>query len=167
MTSQEIYDILVDQFGESILEFSDEPHAEFVVVESKDWYDIAKFLHDDKRLAFDSLMNLSGVDFGPKQDQMEVVYNFFSMSLRHKLDIKVRGPRDGFIVPSVESVWRMADWFEREVYDMYGIIFDGHRNLRRLLLPDDWEGFPLKKDYEVQEYYHGIRVPKVKPKKLK
>jgi len=166
MTSQEIHDILVSQFGDSILEFSDEPLAEFIIVNSKDWYQIAQFLHDDERLAFDSLMNLSGVDFGKKGDQMEVVYNLFSMSHRHKINIKIQGPREDFSVPSVESVWRMADWFERETFDMYGIIFEGHRNLKRLLLPDDWEGFPLKKDYEVQEYYHGIRVPKIKPKKL-
>ena len=65
-------------------------------------------------------------------------------------------------IPSVEGIWRIGDWFERETYDMFGIEFQGHRDLRRILLPDDWEGWPLRKDYEVQETYHGIVVPKVK-----
>jgi len=63
---------------------------------------------------------------------------------------------------SIEQIWRIGDWFEREVYDMYGIIFTGHRNLKRMLLPDDWEGWPLRKDYETPQSYHGIAVPKVK-----
>ena len=65
-------------------------------------------------------------------------------------------------IPSVESIWRVADWFERETYDMFGINFTGHRDLRRILLPEDWDGWPLRKDYEEQETYHGIVVPKVK-----
>ena len=144
MTHQEIYDILVSQFGDESVEVSTEEFAEFIRVPSDIWYEVAQLLKSDERLQFDSLMNLSGVDLGPKSESMEVVYHLFSMVLCHKLNIKISGPRDGFTMPSVESIWRMADWFEREVYDMYGIIFDGHRNLKRLLLPDDWEGFPLK-----------------------
>jgi len=88
-----------------------------------------------------------------------LVYNLFSMKHRHKIALRVDLPRDNPRVPSVESVWRTADWHEREAYDLFGIHFEGHPDLRRILCPDDWEGYPLRKDYVVQEYYHGIRVP--------
>lgn len=166
MTPQEIYDRLAAEFGNSITEFSDEPFARFIVVDGPAWYQIAEYLKADPDLFFDSLMCITGVDQGPKKETMEVVYDLFSMRHRHKITIKVIGRREDFHVPSVESIWRMADWHEREVYDMFGILFDGHRHLKRLLLPEDWEGYPLRKDYQVQEYYHGIRVPKIKPKKL-
>lgn len=166
MTQAEIYDLLVREFKESILEFSNEQFAQFIIVDSEAWYEIASYVKEQPELLLDALMCLSGVDLGPKEDKMEVVYHLFSMQYRHSVTIKVQGPREEFHVPSVESVWRTADWHEREAYDMFGIIFDGHRYLKRLLLPSDWEGYPLKKDYQVQEYYHGIRVPKIKPKKL-
>jgi NADH-quinone oxidoreductase subunit C len=166
MTLQEIHSLLEQEFGQSILELSLEEFNEFILVEPKDWFEIATFLRNSPELYFNFLNCLTGVDYGPKEDVMEVVYDLFSMDHRHHLTIKVQGPREDFHVPSVEFLWRTADWHEREAYDMFGIIFDGHRQLKRLLLPDDWEGFPLKKDYQVQEYYHGIRVPKIKPKKL-
>ena len=84
------------------------------------------------------------------------------MTHRHAIEIRISCNRKKPKVPSVESVWRIGDWFERETYDMYGIEFEGHRDLSRILLPDDWEGWPLRKDYQVQETYHGIIVPKVK-----
>ncbi len=166
MKPADIHSRLAETFGGSIIEFSDEPFARWIEVKPEDWFAVARYLKDDSDLVFDSLMCVSGVDLGPKEDRMEVVYNLFSMTHRHKITIKISGPREEFHVPSVESIWRIADWHEREVFDMFGIIFDGHRRLKRLLLPEDWEGFPLKKDYEVQDYYHGIRVPKIKPKKL-
>jgi len=166
MTRQEIYDRLLAQFGESVVAFSNEPFTQFIVIDTPAWYHIAQYLKTDPDLYFDSLMCVTGMDLGPKKESMEVVYDLFSMRHRHKITIKVVGPREDFHVPSVESIWRVADWHEREVYDMFGILFDGHRHLKRLLLPEDWEGYPLRKDYQVQEYYHGIRVPKIKPKKL-
>jgi len=166
MTRADIYTRLADQFGDSIVEFNDESLQRYIRIEPSGWYAVATFLKEAPDLAFDSLMCIAGVDRGPKEDQMEVVYALFSMTHRHKITIKISGPRADFHVPSVESVWRLADWHERETYDMFGIVFDGHRRLKRLLLPEDWEGFPLRKDYQVQDYYHGIRVPKIKPKKL-
>ena len=84
------------------------------------------------------------------------------MAHRHSIEIRIACAGKNPKIPSVESVWRIGDWFERETYDMFGIEFQGHRDLRRILLPDDWDGWPLRKDYEVQETYHGIMVPKVK-----
>ena len=80
----------------------------------------------------------------------------------HMIEIRIAVTRDKPNIPSIEQIWRIGDWFERETYDMFGFHFDGHRDHRRMLLPEDWEGYPLRKDYEVKETYHGIIVPKVK-----
>ena len=93
---------------------------------------------------------------------MEVRYNLHSMTHYHAIEIRIKTDRNDPKVPSVEQVWRIGDWFERETYDMYGIVFEGHHNMTRILCPEDWEGWPLRKDYETQETYHGIIVPKVK-----
>lgn len=81
------------------------------------------------------------------------------MKWNHKIVLKVNVTADDPHCASVEGVWRTADWHEREAYDMFGIIFDGHPDLRRILMPDDWEGFPLRKDFQVPEFYHGMKVP--------
>ena len=98
------------------------------------------------------------MDYGPEKT-LGVVYNLASMRLRHKITIKVEVPRDGGSLPTVSDVWSTADWHEREAYDLCGMQFENHPDHRRILLPDDWEGHPLLKDYEVQEFYQGIRVP--------
>jgi NADH-quinone oxidoreductase subunit C len=84
------------------------------------------------------------------------------MEHRHKIEVVISHDRETPKVASIEQLWRIGDWFERETYDMFGIVYEGHRDLRRILCPDDWEGWPLRKDYEGQEDYHGIVVPKIK-----
>lgn len=115
---------------------------------------IATYLKDTPELAFDSLMNLSGVDYPP--DSVAVVYHLFSYTHRHRLTLEVRVSREGGIVPSISSVWKLANWMEREVFDLLGISFANHPDLRRLLLPQDWVGHPLRKDYKEQPEYQGI-----------
>jgi NADH-quinone oxidoreductase subunit C len=89
---------------------------------------------------------------------MEVVYNLYSIPFDHHLMIKVILPRENPAVDSVSAIWKTADWHEREVCDMYGITFRNHPDLRRILMPADWEGFPLRKDYKHQEYYRDIKI---------
>ena len=89
----------------------------------------------------------------------DLAFDFFSFRHRHRIALKVRVPRDDPRVPTVSDIWRTAEWHEREAYDLLGIVFEGHPDLRRILLPEDWEGFPLRKDYKVQAYYHDIPVP--------
>jgi len=157
MTANEIYEKLKSQFGESILEFTDEaPSDPFIVVQSNKFFDICLFLRDDETLAFDYLVNLSSVDYGEK---LAAVYHFYSLTFKHRIVLKVFVPRDNPKIPSVETIWRTADWHEREAYDMMGIIFEGHHNLIRILNPYDWEGYPLRKDYQTPEEYHGMKVP--------
>jgi NADH-quinone oxidoreductase subunit C len=94
---------------------------------------------------------------------MEVIYNLYSIPFEHSLMLKIIFPRNKEdeplpVVPSVSAIWRTADWHEREAFDLVGISFSNHPDLRRILLPEDWVGYPLRKDYEAQEYYHGIQV---------
>ena len=126
----------------------------------EEWNDIATWLKLEPSLLFDSLQCQMGIDIG--DDMLESRYNLHSMELDHYIEIRIAVHRSDPKIPSVEQIWRIADWFERETYDMLGIEYTGHRDLRRILLRDDWEGWPLRKDYQVQETYHGIVVPKMK-----
>ena len=158
-TNEHIAELLIQQFPDDInKELSSNEHIQ---IQSKNWLIISIYLRDDPGCLFDSLQCITGVDLGEESD-LEVRYNLHSMTHRHAVEIRISCPRNKAKVPSVESIWRIGDWFERETYDMYGIEFEGHRDLKRILLPEDWEGWPLRKDYEVQETYHGIIVPKVK-----
>ncbi len=139
---------------------SDEENSH-IQMKGKNWFEIAQYLRDNPDFLFDSLQCVTGYDFGENED-LEVRYNLHSMTHNHAIEIRIKTDRNNPKVPSVEKVWRIGDWFERETYDMYGIVFEGHSNMTRILCPEDWEGWPLRKDYEVQETYHGIVVPKVK-----
>ncbi|MFN8416390.1 MAG: NADH-quinone oxidoreductase subunit C [Cytophagaceae bacterium] len=123
---------------------------------------VATILKVSEGLYFDQLSCITGVDNGEKVGTLEVIYHLNSIPYQHTFAFKVIIPRSiesGLPqVPSLTSVWRTADWQEREAFDMYGIHFEGHPDLRRILLPNDWEGYPLRKDYKEQEYYHGIKV---------
>ncbi len=133
---------------------------ECIYVNPDAWDAVSKSLRNDETLQFDSLQCITGIDMG--EGVLESRYNFHSMNLRHAIEIRIPVSIDNPKIYSIEQIWRIGDWFEREVYDMVGIVFEGHRNLKRMLLPDDWEGFPLRKDYETQQTYHGIAIPKVK-----
>lgn len=135
---------------------------------------VCEFLRDEPRLQFNLLNCITGVDYfhtDPKktaksawQPHLEVVYHLSSLTHKHLLVLKVKTPRwkddcAGQLpeVPSVSSVWKTALWHEREAYDMLGVWFTGHPDLRRILCPEDWVGYPLRKDYELPLEYHGIR----------
>lgn len=158
MTPEEIQHKLQERFGAQVLTFNGEARDPYVLVTAAAIHEIGEYLRHNAELQFDLLMCLSGVDYGPEKT-LGVVYHLFSTVLRHKITLKVEVPRQGGTLPSVSDIWRTADWHEREVYDLYGMHFENHPDHRRILLPDDWEGYPLLKDYQVQEFYHGIRVP--------
>ena len=160
MTFEEIKSAINAKFSDSVLE-NPEGEENVIYLDSRSWNKIALFLISDKDLFLNQLECLTGMDLG-SENSLEVRYNFHSMEHRHKVEIRLTVDRKDPKIPSVEQIWRMADWFEREAYDMYGIVFEGHRDMTRILCPDDWEGWPLRKDYEVQDTYHGIVVPKIK-----
>jgi NADH-quinone oxidoreductase subunit C len=111
---------------------------------------LARALRDRPEFAFTFLAELTAVDFWPKEPRYEVVYVLVSMANRLRLRMKVRLAADDPHVATVSDVWPAANWLEREVWDLFGIAFDGHPDPRRLLMPEDWQGFPLRKDHPVQ-----------------
>jgi NADH-quinone oxidoreductase subunit C len=117
--------------------------------------EVSRFLKDQDDLAFDSLSNQSGVDYKAK-GVIQVVYHLYSYRHRHSCVLKVDAPRDNPVIPTVEQVWKAANWLEREIYDLLGVTFEGHCDLRRILMPEDWVGHPLRKDFVEPEEYHGI-----------
>lgn len=124
---------------------------------------VCQFLFRDENLFFDYLACITAIDNGPGLATMEMVYNLTSIPYGHDLMLKVVFPRNTEAtplpsLPTVSHIWRTADWHEREAYDLMGVLFTGHQDLRRILLPEDWEGHPLRKDYQAQENYHGIYV---------
>jgi NADH-quinone oxidoreductase subunit C len=174
MKSDEIVTILEQKFAGRIKAKSLEAKDPFVVVDPADLVEVCRFLRDDSRLAFDMLNCISGVDYlepDPKKapkagfdPHMEVVYHLSSFRNKHRFVVKLLLPRwkddkAGAIpeVPSLTPLYNMANWHEREVYDLSGVWFTGHPDLTRILLSDDWEGHPLRKDYEFPLEYHGIR----------
>ena len=154
MQATQIAELLNATFGDSILATHLDKHPR-IHLDAKDLRRVAEFLLRDPRLKLDWLQNLSGVDY-VADDKMCVVYDLWSFDLRHTFAVKAYCPRDNPHVPSVVDLWPAADWHEREAFDMFGIIFDGHPDLRRILCADDWEGYPLRKDYVFPREYHGI-----------
>ena len=100
-------------------------------------------------------MCLSGVDY---KDKFAVAYHLHSMKHRHAIGMKAFLPRETPSLPTVDDVWPAANFQEREAFDLFGIVFEGSKDLRRILLPEDWEGHPLRKDYKYPDFYHGIKV---------
>lgn len=157
MKPNEIYEKLKEEFGEDILDFVEEEHYDpFINVKPDKIRDICLFLRDGEDLDFDYLTLLSGMDLG---ENLGVVYHLYSLNIKHSIVLKLEVPKEKPDVPTVERVWRTADWHEREAYDMFGVNFAGHHNLIRILCPYDWEGFPLRRDYKEPEEYHGMKVP--------
>lgn len=158
MIPQEIHDVLKASFGEAVLDAKlDGVIDPWIVIAPGRIKEVARFLRDDERMLFDSLMLLTGMDY--TKSRLGVVYHLHSMKWNHKIVLKTDVTVDQPHVQSVESIWKTANWQEREAFDMYGVIFDGHPDLRRILMPDDWEGYPLRKDYQVPEFYNGMKVP--------
>ena len=175
MDARTIHERLAERFGEQILACDLEAIDPWIEVAAAALPEVCRYLRDRLDLRFNMLHCISGVDYfqpDPKkaaeigwQPHVQVVYHLSSLVYRHRLALKVRLPRwkDGVAgelpqVPSVAHVWRTADWHEREVFDLSGVRFTGHPNLRRILCPDDWEGHPLRKDYQAPVEYQGIRV---------
>lgn len=174
MTGSEIIAVLEERFGNRLLERRPEALDPYVVVAPQDLVEVCRFLRDDPRLRFEILNCISGVDYlepdpkkAPKagfEPHLEVVYHLQSFTHRHRFVLKVLLPRwkdnkEGELpeVPSVTALWPAANWHEREVYDLTGVWFTGHPDLRRILLAEDWVGHPLRKDYQYPLEYHGIR----------
>jgi NADH-quinone oxidoreductase subunit C len=175
MNAADIHNLLLAEFGaEKITGAKLDSLDPWVEVAPAAIHEVCRFLKYDPRLQFDHLNDLTGVDyFEPDakkaakfghEPHLEAVYHLTSYALRHRITVKAKLPRWQNDVPgelpeidSVADIWAIADWHEREAYDLMGIHFQGHPNPRRILCPEDWVGHPLRKDYEMPLEYHGIR----------
>jgi NADH-quinone oxidoreductase subunit C len=146
---------LREQFGEVIGTLEGAGANASATVDPTRVNEVAAFCKTDPALRFDCLSNLSGVDY-PKLGHIQIVYHLLSYQLRHDFVLKVNASRDNPVVPTVSDVWSAADWQEREVFDLLGVTFEGHPDLRRILMPEDWPGHPLRKDFVEPQEYHGI-----------
>lgn len=155
MTTEELIEILRGKFPELNFELVSAKPDAAIRIPAEKIADIASFLKSEPELSFDSLMCLSGVD---RKGTLEVVYHIHSMKHNHRSVLKVSVPTEEPRVPTVSFIWRTAEWHEREAFDLVGIEFVGHPDPRRILLPDDWEGHPLRKDYKTPEEYQGLKV---------
>jgi NADH-quinone oxidoreductase subunit C len=155
LTPEQIQQRLAAKFADAIGPLSPpkkDPH--FTIAPGK-LLEVARFLKSDPDLAFDFLQDLTATDH-PKDGVIKVVYHFYSYKHRHLFEAKVHADRANPELDSLEPVWKSANWMEREVYDLFGVQFRGHPDLRRVLLPDDWVGHPLRKDYSEAGGYQGI-----------
>lgn len=164
MTILEIKELLTNKFGDIVIASEELTGLQpSLTIKSDLIVDVCSELKNNPNTWFDFLSCLSGVDYGVEQQKFGVVYHLSSIIKNHTLVLKVivdndRNEENLPVIKSVSSVWRTADWHEREAFDLLGIFFEGHPDLRRILLPDDWEGYPLRKDYKTAEKYHGIKI---------
>jgi len=164
MNFNEIKDLLTDKFGQGVISAIEPMGLQpALLINPELIVQVCEELRDNNKTWFDFLSCLSGVDHGPEKNKFEIVYHL--ASIPHKLQLVLKTikehDRNSETLPSfhtVSGVWRTAEWHEREAFDLLGIHFEGHPDLRRILLPDDWEGYPLRKDYLAAEEYKGIKI---------
>ncbi len=158
-----IINIIKDKLRDDVIKNIDDLATPVMLqIDAEHLFAVCQQLHTHEQLYFDFLQCISGVDNGPEASTMEVIYNLHSIPNQYFLSLQVvverPAPNQLVSIPSVSAIWRTANWLERETYDLLGINFTEHPDMRRILLPADWKGYPLRKDFEVQEYYHGIKV---------
>ena len=166
MEPMEIARALESQFPAAVVELKAFRDQVTVTVNRDSIGEVCRWLRDDPSLEMNYLSDLCAVDYPKSELRFEVVYNLYSLTHRHRIRVKARLPEDDLVIDSVTSVWRAADWFEREAFDLFGIEFKDHPDLRRLLLPDNWRGYPLRKDYplkgledwEYPEYQQAVEM---------
>lgn len=130
------------------------------IVDKKDIVNILKFLKDDEELSFDFLKDVCGVDRAKRNERFEVVYNLYSLKNKTRIRIKARVEESDCNIDSVCEIYPTANWAERETYDMFGIIFNGHPDLRRMYMPDEFEYYPLRKDFPLLGIPGSLTLPK-------
>ncbi len=164
MQSEAIFSKLQADFGEEVVfNYNDGSAGDkdaWFQVEPYSIEEVCTKLKTEPDYHFDYLECITGIDF-PDDNLIHVIYHLYSYTKKHRVVLKCFVDREDPALPTLNDVWRAANWQERECYDLLGVLFDGHPDLRRLLLPDDWEGHPLRKDYEEPDEYHGI--PTVRP----
>ena len=148
--SERLLQILRDKFGAAILETHSQHGDDTAVVDAARWKDVCRFVKDDPQCSLDLIVDLCGVDFPEREPRFEVVLHLYSIQKRQRLRLKARvgdAEGDGAEIESITDLWPGANWYERETFDMMGITFKNHPDLRRILMYPEFEGHPLRKDY--------------------
>jgi NADH-quinone oxidoreductase subunit C len=164
MSFDDIKQLLAEKFGDNVINGEETSGLQpALLINPDDITAVCLELRNNPKTYFDFLSSLSGVHYNDEANRYGVVYHLASIPYKTQLTLKISKPqpKESPELPefkSITSVYRTADWHEREAYDLLGIYFEGHPDLRRILLPDDWEGFPLRKDYQNAEFYKGIRI---------
>lgn len=165
MSFEQIKVLLIAKFGEGVIVGEETSGLQpALLIDPERIVDVCRELRDNPKTYFDFLSCLTGVDYGIEDSRFGAVYHLASIPYQTQLTLKVSKANNRDLdelpsFPSITSVYGAADWHEREAYEMIGIFFEGHPDLRKLLLPDDWEGYPLRKDYTtVDKYYKGIKI---------
>ncbi len=147
MTNEDLKNKVETDFKDSILSVALSPQGEVIITSKSETYlFLAKSLKENNEFDFDHLSNLTAVDY-PKENKITVVSHLWSYKKKHQLTLKLDVPRATPLAPTLENIWKSANWLEREVFDLYGVIFDGHSDLRRIMMPDDYLKYPLRKDF--------------------
>ncbi|OJW66772.1 MAG: NADH dehydrogenase [Candidatus Amoebophilus sp. 36-38] len=160
-----IVNLLQQELGTQVVIGTDDINAKppVILVPAEHIAEVCQVLHEHPTMYFDYLACITALDNGLEKGTLEAIYNLYSIPFNYQLMIKVSLPRNKPdeplpIISTVSHIWQAANWHEREAYDLIGIYFTGHPDLRRILLPGDWEGHPLRTDYVQQQSYHGIQV---------
>lgn len=145
--------LLSSNFADTIVEITEAIGEITVVVRREGLIELLTYLRDEPKLCFNYLSDIGGVDLGEfAEPRFVVAYQLYSLEHNHRLRVKVFLSEDDATVPSACSVWKTANWLEREIYDMFGVNFENHPDLRRILMPADYEGYPLRKDFPIKGY---------------
>lgn len=164
MSFEDIKALLTEKFGGDVIIGEETGGMQpALLIRPDNIAEVCRELRDHPKTYFDFLSCLTGVDYGTEDGRFGVVYHLASIPYQLQITLKVSKPNSRSLndlpaFPSIAHIYRSADWHEREAYDLVGIFFEGHPDLRRILLPDDWEGFPLRKDYKTAEFYKGIKI---------
>ena len=155
MEQEKVIEVLKEKFEEEILQV--EKHYDFLTISLKKdkIVEIIQYLYHHVETKFQYLTTLSGIHY-PDQNQIAVMYQLHNLVSNERLRLKTYLPADNPVTKTLTPVFMSANWMERETYDFFGVIFEGHSDLRRIMLPEDWVGYPLRKDYVEQEEYDGI-----------
>lgn len=158
MQFEEIKSLIIEKFPDAVKGENLASSPPTLQIERNLITKVCTFLHENDKTYFDSLACLTGIDNGEETGTMEVIYHLYSIPYDIHLGLSAELERKDPRIESVTEIWKGANWHEREAFDLLGIEFMNHPDLRRILMPDDWEGFPLRKDYKEQERYHDIKV---------
>jgi NADH-quinone oxidoreductase subunit C len=158
--NEKVLETLKAKFGDAVITPNEFRGELTILVPKERIVEICRFLKEDEELAFTMLADLCGIDMNTSENRFGVIYNLVSLKTKYRIRLKTFTQENDPKVPTVTGVWGTANWHERETYDMFGIVFDGHPDLRRIYMPDEFEYYPLRKDFPLMGIPGSLELPK-------